>query len=169
MNRVCLVGRLTKDPVCEYVNSANGSIARTRFTIAVDRGFGGNADDGKATADFISVTAWRKQAENITKFQKKGNQIAVEGRMQVDNYTGKDGNQVWTTYVVADTIQFLDRKGAVADSGNDFSNNTFENNSYDNVTPNDFSSNSNTTPSTGANVWDAGSNIQIDEDELPFY
>ena len=113
MNKVCLVGRLTKDPTCEYVNTNNGSVARARFTIAVDRGFGSNNQDGNnnRTADFISVVAWRKQAENITKFQKKGNQIAVDGRIQVDNYTNKDGNQVWTTYVVADNIQFLDKKG----------------------------------------------------------
>lgn len=165
MNRVCLVGRLTKDPACEYVNTANGSIARARFTIAVDRGFGGSGDDGKATADFISVTAWRKQAENITKFQKKGNQIAVEGRIQVDSYTGKDGNQVWSTYVVADTIQFLDRKGSREESDNFGSSS--ENNSYASVTPSDFSNVS--SSQGGAGVWDAGSNIQIDEDELPFY
>ncbi len=167
MNRVCLVGRLTKDPTCEYVNTANGSIARARFSIAVDRGFGGSGDDGKATADFISVTAWRKQAENITKFQKKGNQIAVEGRIQVDSYTGKDGNQVWSTYVVADTIQFLDKKGSREESDN-FSNSFESNNSYNAVTPSDFSSDTGSSTG-GAGVWDAGSNIQIDEDELPFY
>lgn len=164
MNRVCLVGRLTKDPVCEYVNTNNGSIARSRFTIAVDRGF--SSQDSTNTADFISIVAWRKQAENITKFQKKGNQIAIEGRIQVDSYTGRDGNQVWSTYVVADTIQFLDRKGSVV--SDNFGGNSSS--SYDSVSPSDFSSNvSDTNNSTGAGVWDAGSNIEIDEDELPFY
>ena len=159
MNRVCLVGRLTKDPTCEYVNTNNGSVARARFTIAVDRGFGSNNQDGSnnKTADFISVVAWRKQAENITKFQKKGNQIAVDGRIQVDNYTNKDGNQVWTTYVVADNIQFLDKKGDAP------SNVNFDDSS---VSPSDFSSDSD---NGGASVWDAGSNIEIDPDELPFY
>ena len=156
MNKVCLVGRLTKDPTCEYVNTNNGSVARARFTIAVDRGFASGNQDGK-TADFISVVAWRKQAENITKFQKKGNQIAVEGRLQVDSYTGKDGNQVWSTYVVADTIQFLDRKGDTPSNAN------FED---ADVSPSDFSSESS---NQGASVWDAGSNIEIDPDELPFY
>ena len=161
MNKVCLVGRLTKDPTCEYVNTNNGSVARARFTIAVDRGFGSNNQDGNnnRTADFISVVAWRKQAENITKFQKKGNQIAVDGRIQVDNYTNKDGNQVWTTYVVADNIQFLDRKGDVP------SNNNFD----DSVSPSDFLNDSNESNDGGASVWDAGSNIEIDPDELPFY
>ena len=158
MNKVCLVGRLTKDPTCEYVNTNNGSVARARFTIAVDRGFANNQDgNGNRTADFISVVAWRKQAENITKFQKKGNQIAVEGRLQVDSYTGKDGNQVWSTYVVADTIQFLDRKGDAPSNAN------FED---ADVSPSDFSSESS---NQGASVWDAGSNIEIDPDELPFY
>lgn len=159
MNRVCLVGRLTKDPTCEYVNTSNGSVARARFTIAVDRGFASGNQDGSnnRTADFISVVAWRKQAENVAKFQKKGNQIAVEGRIQVDSYTGKDGNQVWSTYVVADTIQFLDRKGDTP------SNVNFEDTD---VSPSDFSSDSS---NQGASVWDAGSNIEIDPDELPFY
>ena len=157
MNKVCLVGRLTKDPTCEYVNTNNGSVARARFTIAVDRGFANSQDgSGNRTADFISVVAWRKQAENITKFQKKGNQIAVDGRIQVDNYTNKDGNQVWTTYVVADNIQFLDKKGEGASSNFD----------EESVTPSDFSSDSD---NGGASVWDAGSNIEIDPDELPFY
>lgn len=162
MNRVCLVGRLTKDPTCEYVNTSNGSVARARFTIAVDRGFGSNNQDGNnnRTADFISVVAWRKQAENITKFQKKGNQIAVDGRIQVDNYTNKDGNQVWTTYVVADNIQFLDKKGDTP------SNVNFDDSD---VSPSDFSSDASDSNDGGASVWDAGSNIEIDPDELPFY
>ncbi len=163
MNKVCLVGRLVKDPTCEYVNTSNGSVARARFTIAVDRGYSTTAQDGKNTADFISVIAWRKQAENLVKFQKKGNQIAVDGRIQVDSYQGKDGNTVWSTYVVADAIQFLDRK---SDS---ISNNNFDNSpSYDNVSPSDFSSDSSQS-AEGASVWDAGSNIEIDPDELPFY
>ncbi len=159
MNKVCLVGRLTKDPTCEYVNTNNGSVARARFTIAVDRGFASNNQDGSnnRTADFISVVAWRKQAENITKFQKKGNQIAVDGRIQVDNYTNKDGNQVWTTYVVADNIQFLDKKGDAP------SNTNFDDSS---ISPSDFPADSD---NGGASVWDAGSNIEIDPDELPFY
>lgn len=160
MNKVCLVGRLVKDPTCEYVNTSNGSVARSRFTIAVDRSFVSSNQDGRNTADFISIVAWRKQAENIAKFQKKGNQVAVDGRIQVDSYAGKDGNTVWTTYVVADSIQFLDRKGDSVSNGN------FETSSYDSITPSDFSSDSN---EQGASVWDSGSNIEIDPGELPFY
>ena len=85
MNRVCLVGRLARDPQCEYVNTKDGSVARTRFTIAVNRPGSRNNQDGSNTADFISCIAWRGQAENLAKYQKKGNQISVEGRLQVDN------------------------------------------------------------------------------------
>ncbi len=77
MNRVCLVGRLTKDPACEYVNSSTGSIARARFTLAVDR----RSRDDNRSADFISCIAWRNQAENLAKYQKKCNQSSVEGRI----------------------------------------------------------------------------------------
>jgi len=161
MNKVCLVGRIVKDPTCEYVNTNNGSVARSRFTIAVDRSFASSNQDGRNTADFISIVAWRKQAENIAKFQKKGNQVAIDGRLQVDSYTGRDGNTVWSTYVVADSIQFLDRKGDNVSNGN------FDN-SYDNVTPSDFTSESSSS-GQGASVWDSGSNIEIDPDELPFY
>lgn len=159
MNRVCLVGRLARDPQCEYVNTKDGSIARTRFTIAVNRQGSRNNQDGNNTADFISCIAWRAQAENLAKYQKKGNQISVEGRLQVDNYTNKDGVQVWSTNVVADTVNFLDRKS---------DNPTSINSNFDDsdVAPSDFSSDSN---NGGANVWDAGSNIEIDPDELPFY
>ena len=160
MNRVCLVGRLTKDPTCEYVNTSNGDVARARFTVAVNRPFGSRDDSGNnSKADFISVVAWRNQAENLAKYQKKGNQISVEGRLQVDNYTDKNGNQVWNTYVLADNIQFLDKKGDVPNS----------NFSSDNVTPSDFSSDSSSSSSDGASVWDAGSNIEIDPEDLPFY
>ena len=159
MNKVCLVGRLTKDPTCEYVNTSNGSVARSRFTVAVNRPFGSRDENGNnSKADFISVTAWRNQAENLSKYQKKGNQISIEGRLQVDNYTDKNGNQVWNTYVLAENIQFLDKKGDVPNSN--FSN--------DDVTPSDFSSDSSSS-SDGASVWDAGSNIEIDPEDLPFY
>ena len=160
MNRVCLVGRLARDPQCEYVNTNNGSTARTRFTVAVDR----RSRDENRQADFISCVAWNKQAENLAKFQKKGNQVSLEGRIQVDNYTDKNGNTVWNTYVVADTVQFLDRKGDAPVNTNFDS----EMGPKD-VSPSDFSSDANPKGDGGASVWDAGSNIEIDPDELPFY
>ncbi len=104
INRVVLVGRLTKDPELRY--TPNG-IASCRFTLAVNRAF---KSEGEQQADFIQCVAWRKQAENLANFQRKGNLIGVEGRIQTGSYEGQDGKRVYTTDVVADSIQFLEHK-----------------------------------------------------------
>ncbi|MFY0519276.1 single-stranded DNA-binding protein [Lysinibacillus sp. UGB7] len=103
INRVVLVGRLTKDPELRY--TPNG-IASTRFTVAVNRTF--SNQQGEKEADFISCVAWRKQAENLANFMKKGSLIGVEGRIQTGSYEGQDGKRVYTTDVVADSVQFLE-------------------------------------------------------------
>ena len=102
INRVVLVGRLTKDPELRY--TPNG-VATCRFTVAVNRTFRGQ--NGEPEADFISCVAWRKQAENLVNFQRKGNLIGIEGRIQTGSYEGQNG-KVYTTDVVADSIQFLE-------------------------------------------------------------
>ena len=112
MNRVTLVGRLTAKPELRYT-SAN--LPYARFSIAVNRTFRNN--DGQTEADFINVVVWRKQAENVKKFVNKGSLIAVEGRIQTGSYE-KDGQRVFTTDVVADSVQFLESKnGASSVSG----------------------------------------------------
>ena len=113
INRVVLVGRLTKDPELRY--TTNG-IASCRFTIAVNRTFKGQ--NGEQEADFISCQAWRKQAENLANFQRKGNLIGVEGRIQTGSYEGQDGKRVYTTDVVADSIQFLESNKGSGDAQN---------------------------------------------------
>ena len=107
INRVVLVGRLTKDPELRYTPSG---IATVRFTIAVNRTFTGQ--NGEKEADFINCVAWRKQAENLANYQRKGNLIGVEGRIQTGSYEGQDGKRVYTTDVVADSIQFLESRNA---------------------------------------------------------
>lgn len=107
INRVVLVGRLTKDPELRYTPSG---VAVVRFTIAVNRQFTGQ--NGEKEADFINCVAWRKQAENLANYQRKGNLIGVEGRIQTGSYEGQDGKRVFTTEVVADTIQFLEPRNA---------------------------------------------------------
>lgn len=106
INRVVLVGRLTKDPELRY--TPNG-IASTRFTLAVNRTF--TNQQGEKEADFIQCQAWRKQAENLANFMKKGSLIGVEGRIQTGSYEGQDGKRVYTTDVVCDSIQFLESRG----------------------------------------------------------
>ncbi|ARJ39043.1 single-stranded DNA-binding protein [Sporosarcina sp. P21c] len=106
INRVVLVGRLTKDPELKYTQTG---IAVTRFTLAVNRAFA-NAQ-GEREADFITCVAWRKQAENIANYLRKGSLAGVDGRIQTGSFEGQDGKRVYTTEVVADSTQFLEPKG----------------------------------------------------------
>ena len=110
INRVVLVGRLTKDPELKY--SPNG-IASCKFQVAVNRTF--QNQQGEREADFISCIAFRKQAENLANFQRKGNLIGLEGRIQTGSYEGQNG-KVYTTDVVADSIQFLEPKNGTGGS-----------------------------------------------------
>lgn len=105
INRVVLVGRLTKDPELKYTHSG---LAVTRFTLAVNRNF--TNQQGQREADFVNCVAWRKQAENISNFLRKGSLAGVDGRIQTSNFDGKDGNRVFMTEVVADQVQFLEPK-----------------------------------------------------------
>ncbi|PJO43900.1 single-stranded DNA-binding protein [Lysinibacillus xylanilyticus] len=111
INRVVLVGRLTKDPELRY--TPNG-VASCRFTVAVNRTFRGQ--NGEPEADFISCVAWRKQAGNLANFMKKGNLIGLEGRIQTGSYEGQDGKRVYTTDAVADSIQFLEPRNSTGGS-----------------------------------------------------
>src|SRR5690625_3704511 len=106
MNRVVLVGRLTRDPDLRY--TPNG-VAVANFTIAVNRQF--KNESGEYEADFINGVVWRKPAENLANYMKKGSQIGVDGRLQSRSYEGQDGKTVFVTEVVADSIQFLESKG----------------------------------------------------------
>jgi single-strand DNA-binding protein len=105
MNRVVLVGRLTKDPDLKY--TPNGVPVAT-FTLAVNRPFKTN---GEQEADFINCVVWRKPAENAANFLKKGSLAGVDGRIQTRNYEGQDGKSVYVTEVQAESVQFLEPKG----------------------------------------------------------
>ena len=106
LNRVVLVGRLTKDPDLRF--TPNG-VAVANFTIAVNRPF--SNQQGNKEADFINCVIWRKQAENLANYMKKGSMIGVDGRIQTRSFDGQDGKKVFITEVVADNVQFLDSKG----------------------------------------------------------
>jgi len=103
INRVVLVGRLTKPPELKYTTN---NIANLRFTVAVNRQF--SNQNGERQADFISCVVWRTQAENMAKFLKKGSLIGVEGRIETGSYQGQDGQIRYTTDVIADSVQFLE-------------------------------------------------------------
>lgn len=105
MNRVELVGRLTQKPELRYTSS---QLPFTRFSVAVNRTFSNS--QGERQTNFISCVAWRKQAENIANYLDKGSLVSVEGRIQTGSYDDKDGKKVYTTEVVADSVQFLESK-----------------------------------------------------------
>jgi single-strand DNA-binding protein len=106
MNRVILVGRLTKDIELRYTPAG---VAVASFTLAVNRPFK-NAQ-GENEADFINCVVWRKPAENAANFLKKGSLAGVDGRVQTRSYEGQDGKRVYVTEVMAESIQFLEPKG----------------------------------------------------------
>jgi single-strand DNA-binding protein len=105
MNRTILVGRLTKDPDLRY--TPNGVSVAT-FTLAVNRPFSNK--EGEKEVDFINCVVWRKPAENVANFLKKGSLAGVDGRIQTRNYDGQDGKKVYVTEVLAESVQFLEPK-----------------------------------------------------------
>lgn len=107
LNRVVLVGRLTRDPELKY--TANG-VAVANFTIACNRPY--KNQQGENEADFINCVVWRKPAENLANYMKKGGLIGVDGRIQTRSYEGQDGKKVYVTEVVAENIQFLESRNS---------------------------------------------------------
>lgn len=160
MNKVFLIGRLTKDPELRYTSS---NIPTASFSIAVNRNF--TNQNGEREADFINIVVWRKQAENIKNYLTKGSQVAIDGRIQTRTYDAQDGSKRYVTEVVADNVQFLDSKGSNANMGGG--------QSMSNPTPYDFeqpspSATPNTTDVSSDPFADFGSSIEISDDELPF-
>jgi single-strand DNA-binding protein len=116
LNRIILIGRLTKDPELRYTPSG---VAVAKFTLAVDRNF--KNQQGEKETDFINIVVWQKQAENVANYLLKGKLAAVEGRLQIRSYDGQDGQKRWVTEVVANTVSFLSPKGDNSgSSGSDF-------------------------------------------------
>ena len=116
MNKVILMGRLTRDAEIRYSQGEN-STAIARFTLAVDRRF--HRDNEEQTADFISCVAFGRTAEFLERFGRKGTKFVLEGRIQTGSYTNKDGQRVYTTDVVAENVEFAESKNN-SSAGNDF-------------------------------------------------
>ena len=106
MNKIILIGRLTKDPDLRY--TPNGAAVCT-FTLAVNRPY---SKAGEQAADFINIVVWNKSGENAAKYLSKGRQAAIEGRLQIRTYDGDDGKKRWVTEVVADRVEFIGSAGA---------------------------------------------------------
>lgn len=112
MNKVLLVGRLTKDP--ETRTNASGDMVITRFTIAVDRKY---KKENEPTADFLNCISFSKTAEFINRYFTKGRRIGIEGRIQTGKYTNKEGNTVYTTDIAVDNAEFVDSKSEASGGG----------------------------------------------------
>ncbi|EGR8753790.1 TPA: single-stranded DNA-binding protein [Listeria monocytogenes] len=159
MNRVVLVGRLTKDPDLRYT-PAGAAVAT--FTLAVNRPF--TNQQGEREADFINCVVWRKPAENVANFLKKGSMAGVDGRVQTRNYEGNDGKRVYVTEIVAESVQFLEPKQNAVEG---FTPNNNQNEaSYSNNNKNgSYRASSSQNSDSFANE---GKPIDINEDDLPF-
>lgn len=111
MNRVILMGRLTRDPDIRYSQSAEDSMAIARFTLAIDRrGSRNNQNSEQQTADFIHCVAFKGIAEVIEKYVHQGTKVAIQGRIHTGSYTNKEGQKIYTTDVVVDDFEFSESK-----------------------------------------------------------
>lgn len=109
MNRVILLGRMARDPEVRYTQAAE-PLAVCRFAVAVDRPFSRNRQEGEPTADFINCVCFGKRGESINQYFRKGNRIAVQGRLQVSNYTDQQGNKRYSTDVIVEDFEFCESK-----------------------------------------------------------
>lgn len=168
MNKVFLIGRLTRDPELRYTGN-NTAVAS--FTIAVNRTYTNQA--GEREADFIPVVVWRRQAESVKNYLSQGSQVAIEGRLQVRNYDDQNGQRRYVTEVIADSVEFI---GSKRDNNNQSSGVNFNNQptptTSQEPTPYDFTNETETT-NNGTDVSsnpyaDFGSSIEISDEELPF-
>ena len=162
MNKVVLIGRLTRDPELRYTGS-NTAVAT--FTLAVNRTF--SNQQGEREADFINIVVWRKQAENVKNYLTQGSQVAVEGRIQTRSYDDQNGQKRYVTEVVADNVEFLGSKNS---SNNVMNNTNTSASSKAEPTPYDFGD---APEPKGTDVdsnpfADFGASIEISDDELPF-
>lgn len=168
LNRVILIGRLTKDPELRYTPAG---VAVAQFTLAVDRQFSGNREEREA--DFIPVVTWRQLAETCANYLRKGRLAAVEGRIQVRNYENNEGRRVYVTEVIADNVRFLESANrgegggqardefSSAPSGGGYNNSSNNRNAGSGQYGNN--NNSNSDP-----FADDGRPIDISDDDLPF-
>lgn len=162
MNRVDLVGRLTRDPELRHTSSGR---AVCQINLAINRTF--TNQSGEREADFINVVVWDKQAENVSKYVSKGRLVSVEGRLQSRSYDDKDGKKVYVTEVVANSVQFLS-------TGNTNGSNNGSSYSASEVNPFDFAAE--TEPSRSVQTISVekdpfesfGESVTISDNDLPF-
>ena len=167
INNVVLVGRLTKDPDLRYTSSGT---AVATFTLAVNRNF--SSQNGEKETDFINCVIWRKSAEILANYAKKGSLIGVTGRIQTRNYENQQGQRVYVTEVVAENFQLLESRAANEQRRSAPSEGFSQNQPSFGNSNNQNQSNQKTTgmPNFDRDTSDpfGGSSIDISDDDLPF-
>lgn len=164
MNRVILVGRLTKDVELRF--TPNG-VPVASFTLAVNRNFANQ--QGEREADFINIVVWRKQAENVANYLRKGSLAGVDGRLQTRNYEGQDGKRVYVTEVLAESVQFLEPRNTTESRANgQFSNQGNNGSQWGNQGNSGFGNQGNQGNKNDDPFANVGQPIDISDDDLPF-
>lgn len=158
INRVVLVGRLTKDPELRKTQSGTSVVS---YTIAVNRC---SQTPGQPDADFIGCVAWNKTAELMAQYLHKGSLIGVEGRIQTRNYDNQQGQRVYVTEVVTDSVQFLEPKNAQSSQQNAY--NSY--NSYSQPQPAPVNPYAQPVDDGFSSAFDANDTLDIASDDLPF-
>ncbi len=160
INNVVLVGRLTRDPELRF--TANGSAVAT-FNLAVNRNF--TNQSGEREADFVNCVIWRKPAETLVNYAKKGTLLGVVGRIQTRNYENQQGQKVYVTEVVCDNFQLLESRNANEQRQNteNFNNQNKQSQLFDSRKPNDMPN-----FDRDSDPFGQSSQIDISDDDLPF-
>jgi len=162
LNRVILIGRLTKDPELRYTPSG---VAVTQFTLAVDRPF--TSQGGEREADFLPIVTWRQLAETCANYLRKGRLTAVEGRVQVRNYENNEGKRVYVTEIVADNVRFLESNRDGGNGGGNSGGAAREESPFGGGNSNSGRGNNNSRNNQDP-FSDDGKPIDISDDDLPF-
>lgn len=169
MNKVILMGRLTRDPEVRY-SQGERSMAIARYTLAVDRR-GRRGQDGEQTADFINIVAFDRAGEFAERYFRQGMRVLVTGRIQTGSYVNKDGQKVYTTDIVVEDQEFADSKGQGGDSG--FGGSSYNNSGFGGG--NSYGGNrggyqQGTRPAPSSAIGDGFMNIPdgVEDEGLPF-
>lgn len=164
INRVVLVGRLTKDV---EVRKTNSGLSVAQFTVAVDRRVSRDSN-GQQSADFVPCVAWRQSADFLGSYARKGNLVGVEGRIQTRNYDDKDGKKVYVTEVVCDNVQLLESRKSREAAGSYQQSSTPSYGSYNNNVQPSFNEPSKQNDSASGDDFKNGDSLVISSDDLPF-
>ena len=154
MNKVFLIGRLSRDPELRHTTSGT---AVCQINVAISRPV---AQGSEPQTDFINVVVWNKQAENVARYLSKGRQIAVEGRIQTRNYDNNEGKRTYVTEVIASNVEFL---GSANDNTRTANNTGFDENPFDAMEPM-----MDTTSVDNDPFASFGEKVEISDNELPF-